>query len=1381
MDASTPTSACSVEGQQYASPPMEVRRDKKGVPTSEEKGFVRSVATRNIVKPSSFALAEILCLLVPRTKNPKGIRPPYRLTAIKHAKLSKMATAANKLKTAKIYRLTAINKMEELFELATSARTETSLRTLFRMRHVHVLNIYDDFYEHHNNILSLVAAQEGSDINAEEQKRVDFDHKFYSVEAFYDELFGLNPPNLAPNNSHGTLRGDNVKLPKINIPIFSGDLLSWPTFYGLFKSLIHENISLSNCEKFHYLLSYLDKEPLLLVKNLPVTNENYITAYNTLLQRYQNKRFLASHYFDKLVDISKTTCDNPRLLRNLIDTFNDNVNALKNLGYSTDSWDFVLFRLLIRKIDPETIKRFELQFDSKDDPSYAQLTEFLTKQCSAFESVSSNFHSYKEASTRAYKRFSNNKISSTLVANVNNSNKCSFCNNNAHVIYNCPTFLAKTPKERYDFIKQKRFCTNCLGNKHSAQYCNSSSLCRMCRQKHHSLLHFNISSGGSDVSADTSIHNNPSTSQGSSAPPHSTAVSHISVMPTPTASFSAQVNSLTNSSAAGTVLLSTALVEVLNVNKQYEPVRILLDSASQLSFVTEKCAKRLGLPHSNLSLSVHGLGQLNACSPKKSICCKIRPKGQEDLSFNVVTAILPKICGDMPTFTISPAQWEHLSNLKLADPTFHISSSVDMLLGADVFSLLLRNGRLSGAPGEPSALNTIFGWVMMGKVDNTCISTFMSTLSSFFVSSEPALDETLKKFWELEEIPHKSLQNPDDVLCEKIFMDTHFRDSSGRFIVNLPFRSIEPILVAPPHQDYQRILWRFSPDEDVQSYRLKTVTYGVSSSPFLAIRTLLQLAHEGQDKFPLASEAISKFTYVDDVICSCKSLSEANRLRSELVVLLESGGFHLRKWASNNSIFLSSIPPEECQQNSLSFDSQDYSIKILGLIWDPSNDHFKYNIAPLDRPCTKRTILSELARIFDPLGFITPLTFFAKHLIQHLWTLGLQWDEVPPAEVLQVWLQYKKELKLLSDISVPRHVTFENFSSVELHGFADNSMVVLSWIRSSPHRWTTFVSNRVSHIQDNVSSEHWHHVPTHENPSDCASRGLLPSQLVSHHLWWSGPQWLSDISVAYPSTVNNRLSPDALLAFEKEKRNISLPNFVSLDALNSLLDRFSSLPKIKRIVAYILRFLHNLRHPLEKRRGAFTHVELHEALMLLVKRVQYFAFSKEMSALEENLPLSKAFRKLAPFLKDDVLRVGGRLFHSGLSYDHKHPAILPRNHRLTELIIEDMHRQYMHPGPQTLQFLLTQQFWILNPRRAIPVASEFLEQVAQRWDKNAPPIEPGMLVLIKNEQEPPLHWRLGRVLHTHPGRDGIIRVVTLNTARGQLQRPVAKLCPLPIY
>lgn len=1737
-----------------------------------------------------------------------------------------MSATANKLRYAKISRTTAINKIDELVALATSAKGETSLRTLFKMRHKHIQNIYDDFYEHHNCIMTILSTQENVDASSDEEIRIDFDKKYYNVEAVYDDLFGFNAPSMSQNTDPGTSRNDNVKLPKINIPIFSGDLLSWPTFYGLFKSLIHDKVSISNCEKFHYLLSYLDKEPLLLVKNLPVTNDNYITAYNALLQRYQNKRLLASHYFDKLTDIPKVTSDNPRFLRNLVDVFTDNVNALKNLGYDTNAWDFVLFRLLIRKVDQGTVKRFELQFNSVNDPRYSDLTDFLSKQCTAFESVS-NMHNSQKTATTIYKRPNNIRFSSsTLVANADSKNKCLFCRND-HLIYNCPTFLSKTPKDRYNIIKEKRYCTNCFGTKHNIRNCNSSSLCRMCQQRHHTLLHFGRSSGSSEVQQ---LQPPPSENISQPTSPDSSSSQNSSGISMPLTSRPVQLNTLTNSSTAGTVLLSTALVEVLNVNKHYETVRILLDCASQLSFVTEKCAKRLGLPRSNLFLSVHGLGHLNTCSPTKSICCKVRPKGQEELSFTVNAAVLPKICGDMPTSTISIAHCEHLSNLQLADPTFNVSNSVDMLLGADVFSQLLRHGRISGAPGEPSAMNTIFGWIVMGKVENTCSNTFMSIASSFIVSSESCLDDTLKKFWELEEIPRKSYESPDDVLCEQMFVETHTRDSSGRFEVTLPFRGPEPmfnnsyqialrrflmlerrlikdpelyreysafmreyldcnhmelvqlpdtrplektyviphhcvlkldssttklrvvfdasckapislnetlftgpklqkdivsilmhfrlnavvftadikqmyrqILVASHHRDYQRILWRFSPDKDVQTYRLKTVTYGVSSSPFLAIRTLIQLATESQNEFPLAAEALRKFTYVDDVICSCKSLYEAENLRSELISLLQTGGFHLRKWASNNSVFLSALPPDDCQQNSLSFDNQDSTIKILGLIWHSSTDQFKYDIAALDRPCTKRTILSELARIFDPLGFLSPLTFFAKHLIQYLWTLGLQWDEIPPSDVLQVWFQYKKELKLLSDISIPRHAIPEKFSSVELHGFADSSekgfasvvylrftmpdgqvrvslicgkskvaplkrislprlelcaavllsdlmkfvlnsygehmsfsqifawtdsMVVLSWVKSSSHRWATFVSNRITHIQDNISPEHWHHVSTHDNPSDCASRGLLPSQLVSHPLWWSGPRWLHESSFAYPSSTEIVLSQSSSLALKKEERNISLPNFVSLDALSSLMERFSSLPKIKRIVAYILRFLYNVRHPNEKKVGPFTQIELHDALMLLVKRVQHSVFSQEMSHIEEKLHIPKYLRKLNPFLRDNILRVGGRLSHSGLSYDHKHPAILPRSHRLTELIIEDMHRQYLHPGVQTLQFLLTQQFWILNPRRAIrhtlakclkcfrvkpssstplmgdlphvrvnqvkpfqcvgvdyagpylitlsrnrgvksqkaylclficlavkavhlelvsdltteaflaalrrfiarrgrcskivsdrgtnfvgakrelaqlmqaasetenivwsfnppsaahfggiweaniksvkthltrilgeqilsyeefytvlvqieavlnsrplcpmspdpndlsaltpghfltlePLTSlpspdfsdlstshlnrwqllqqlhqsfwkrwhnEYLQTLQQRhkWDKNARPIEPGMLVLIKNEQEPPQQWRLARVLQTHPGRDGITRVVTLKTAKGQLQRPVIKLCPLPIY
>lgn len=107
-------------------------------------------------------------------------------------------------------------------------------------------------------------------------------------------------------------------------------------------------------------------------------------------------------------------------------------------------------------------------------------------------------------------------------------------------------------------------------------------------------------------------------------------------------------------------------------------------------------------------------------------------------------------------------------------------------------------------------------------------------------------------------------------------------------------------------------------------------------------------------------------------------------------------------------------------------------------------------------------------------------------------------------------------------------------------------------------------------------------------------------------------------------------------------------------------------------------------------------------MIYLVKIVQSNRFEQDVARIRKILPISKQLRKLSPFLNEmGVLRVGGRLAHSKLSFQQKHPILLPRSHRLTFLIIEEFHCKYFHPGLQTLQFLLLQQFWILSPKRAI--------------------------------------------------------------------------------
>lgn len=125
--------------------------------------------------------------------------------------------------------------------------------------------------------------------------------------------------------------------------------------------------------------------------------------------------------------------------------------------------------------------------------------------------------------------------------------------------------------------------------------------------------------------------------------------------------------------------------------------------------------------------------------------------------------------------------------------------------------------------------------------------------------------------------------------------------------------------------------------------------------------------------------------------------------------------------------------------SQISLDSDEIT-KVLGLLWIPSSDIFTFNVIPQDNPCTKRNVLSELARIFDPLGLLSPITLFIKYLMQQLWVLGLDWDDPVPDNLLKSWVRYKKELPLLSNFNLLRHINITFSPKLELHLFADASM-----------------------------------------------------------------------------------------------------------------------------------------------------------------------------------------------------------------------------------------------------------------------------------------------------------------------------------------------------
>lgn len=264
--------------------------------------------------------------------------------------------------------------------------------------------------------------------------------------------------------------------------------------------------------------------------------------------------------------------------------------------------------------------------------------------------------------------------------------------------------------------------------------------------------------------------------------------------------------------------------------------------------------------------------------------------------------------------------------------------------------------------------------------------------------------------------------------------------------------------------------------------------------------------------------------------------------------------------------------------------------------------------------------------------------------------------------------------------------------------FWTDSTIVLSWLASPPNTWKLFVANRVAEIQGHTEFNQWHHVSSKENPADLVSRGVDPNTLAHHELWWNGPGWLQLDCVDWPKS-------DFQLDKIPERRKVKLNTFVMISNDFNAIEKYSSLYRLKRVIALCLRFRHNCsRQPDKRILGDLSGFELEEAMKAILWNVQSQAFPNEMAALQLGKPLPKISKLLSlkPFLDSNrLIRVGGRLSKANLSVDTKFQIVLPAKHALTRLIILHEHYRQIHIGAQALLYAIRQRFWPLNGRTVI--------------------------------------------------------------------------------
>ncbi|XP_026462759.1 uncharacterized protein LOC113365404 [Ctenocephalides felis] len=558
------------------------------------------------------------------------------------------------------------------------------------------------------------------------------------------------------------------------------------------------------------------------------------------------------------------------------------------------------------------------------------------------------------------------------------------------------------------------------------------------------------------------------------------------------------------------------------------------------------------------------------------------------------------------------------------------------------------------------------------------------------------------------------------------------------------------IKVAKKDQEVQRILWRCDPKEDIRCYKLTTVTYGTSSAPYLAIRVLNKLAEDEESSTPVAADIIKQDCYVDDIITGANSITDLHIKSDQLVTMLGRGGFSLHKWSSNNQEFLNTIAQENQELENTCFIDKTGIIKALGLLWNPTEDIFKATIpSAFQRTFTKRAILSAISQIFDPMGLIAPVVVKAKMIMQKIWKQKTDWDEEVPATIKEEWKTLQNQFTLLKEIKIQRYMfNQEPIKQIECHGFADASMaaygaciyvraiynnnsissrlltakskvapiknvtlprlelcaalllarlykhiskvinihfdktfmwsdstIVLGWLKTDPSKLKMFVSNRVQEIQETTSGIIWSHVSSQDNAADIVSRGVTPQEIINNSLWWFGPTWLLSNS-EWPTNKYEEVPVE-------------------------------DMPELKvLVIAYCLRFNLKLKYRHNKDTLTLSTRELDYAHNAIIKLAQREEFNKIIHELESNkytgLNTSSELKGLYPFIDSEgILRVGGRIDQSDLTFSHKHPIILPKGHRITYLIIKQEHERLLHAGTQAVLMNIRRKYWPINARNQI--------------------------------------------------------------------------------
>ncbi|XP_058840837.1 uncharacterized protein LOC131696307 [Topomyia yanbarensis] len=406
--------------------------------------------------------------------------------------------------------------------------------------------------------------------------------------------------------------------------------------------------------------------------------------------------------------------------------------------------------------------------------------------------------------------------------------------------------------------------------------------------------------------------------------------------------------------------------------------------------------------------------------------------------------------------------------------------------------------------------------------------------------------------------------------------------------------------------------------------------------------------------------------------------------------------------------------------------------RVLGMLWQTTDDELRFSmnlkeeiqrVLNEDERPTKRQILKCLMGIFDPLGLSV------AELVKDVWRAGLQWNERVPEEIFERWARWTALFPKIRDLRIPRcyfkEATEQTYKRLQLHVFVDASEVAFSAVAyfrvidiegkaecslvaartkvaplkplSIPRlelQAAVLGSRLMSFVQENHSVEvkqrflwrellsttdvaEWRWVPSKSNPADAATKCGKNSCPKECDEWFKGPEFLRLSEDNWPEQVKTSTAPEEELRPCLVIQGATIPEQLSAEA--------------------------------KKKKPELLHLsqdELRKAKSTIIRMVQWQEFPAEMASLtrgQTELPKTSRLYQSTPTMDEHgVLRVDGRIGAAPhAAFDARFPAILPRKHHVTKLVLHDFHRACRHGNSETVVNEVRQYYNISRLRTVV--------------------------------------------------------------------------------